>query len=291
MLRLDNVVALFKRLGSTKFKRIKNNRLVVQCPFGNKHSDGVDSHPSCLVSLVDGFYYCFACKSMGKIQDLLNIKEDELMRVSLDSVFIEALMLLEGKDLNEDVLCEFDFDNIHYALSRGIREDICKLFEVGFDKVNNRVIFVVRDQNGRLVGIQGRDVTNSDRAKYYDYVAFEQCKIRDYLYRLDLCKILDSVILVEGVFDVMNLYQHGYRNVLGVFGSKVTSKQIELLKQLNVSKVYIFFDNDKAGDDGYLAFSKVWRGKVERIKADKDPSDLSREELENVLRGLDFVLC
>ena len=58
------------------------------------------------------------------------------------------------------------------------------------------------------------------------------------------------VLLVEGIFDMLNLYDNGYRNVLCSFGTNTMNKEkLNILKILGVSGVDIMFDPDKAGQE------------------------------------------
>lgn len=43
-----------------------------------------------------------------------------------------------------------------YALSRGIKEEVCKAFELGDDPRSKRLLFPIRDRKGRLIAISGR---------------------------------------------------------------------------------------------------------------------------------------
>lgn len=282
MLRWDRIVILLKKLGNNKIL-VGKNFIKTQCLFGYKHSDGKDSNPSFVIDR-RGFYFCFACHSSGRFEDLL--KEDiEEVNFSLENVFIEGLMLLEHSNKSEQyVIYDIDFNNYDYLLKRGIREDICKLFEVGFDKRNNRVVFTCRDQFGNFVGFQGRSINNR-KPKYIDY----NSGLRDHIYRLDLAKIFDSVILVEGFIDVMNLYQHGYLNVVCALGTKLTALQMKELKDIGVKELYVFFDNDQAGRDGFAKIAEYWEGTCKFIEFNKDPAEATEDELDEVLSGVSMI--
>jgi DNA primase (EC 2.7.7.-) len=57
--------------------------------------------------------------------------------------------------------------------------------------------------------------------------------------------IADTVILVEGRADVLNLLRHGYRNVLAIGGATVPRSLKELLSG---KKVVLFVDGDRGGE-------------------------------------------
>ena len=56
------------------------------------------------------------------------------------------------------------------------------------------------------------------------------------------------IILVEGIFDVMNLHDKGLTNAVCCFGVKnVTVEKLQVLAVAGVEGVDIFLDNDEAG--------------------------------------------
>ena len=60
--------------------------------------------------------------------------------------------------------------------------------------------------------------------------------------------IQGRIILVEGIFDVMNLHDKGLTNAVCCFGVKnVTEEKLQVLSVSGVEGVDIFLDNDEAG--------------------------------------------
>ena len=56
------------------------------------------------------------------------------------------------------------------------------------------------------------------------------------------------MILVEGIYDVINLHDKGIENVLCCFGTNnINEDKLALLKMKGVSRVATFFDGDDAG--------------------------------------------
>ena len=59
---------------------------------------------------------------------------------------------------------------------------------------------------------------------------------------------LGEVILVEGIYDVINLYDKGIENALCCFGTNnINEDKLGMLKIQGVSRVATFFDGDEAG--------------------------------------------
>jgi len=56
------------------------------------------------------------------------------------------------------------------------------------------------------------------------------------------------VILVEGIFDMLNLHDKGLTNAICCFGVKnVTDDRLSMLTMQGVDNIDIFLDNDAAG--------------------------------------------
>ena len=61
--------------------------------------------------------------------------------------------------------------------------------------------------------------------------------------------IQNSILLVEGIFDVLNLHDKGLTNAVCCFGVRNFNEQkLEMLRSVQgITKVDIFLDNDEAG--------------------------------------------
>ena len=70
------------------------------------------------------------------------------------------------------------------------------------------------------------------------------------LYPSQVRPIKGRVILVEGIFDMLNLHDKGLENVMCCFGTiNIDIDKLKLLKMQGVSQVDILFDPDEAGQD------------------------------------------
>ena len=119
------------------------------------------------------------------------------------------------------------------------------------DRFRGRIIFPIKSIAGRIVGFGGRVVDstkkiakyiNSPEGKIYNksktlYGIYES---KQFIVRDDVC------LLVEGYMDVIQLHEHGIKNVLASSGTSLTKDQIILIKRLT-SNIIILFDGDQAG--------------------------------------------
>lgn len=96
----------------------------------------------------------------------------------------------------------------------------------------------------------------------------------------------DGALVVEGLFDAMWLYQHGYTNVVCLLTSHPSKGQLKSLRDFN--HLVSFLDNDKAGISGTTSLVNSLRGStlVECVKYPnnkKDPFELTSDELHKAL--------
>ncbi|MCS7201014.1 MAG: DNA primase [Patescibacteria group bacterium] len=125
-----------------------------------------------------------------------------------------------------------------------------------FDRFQSRIIFPLRDDNGRLVGFTGRIFPeNSQAPKYLNSPETELFKKSHFLYGLYYAKeyIIQEkrVILVEGQFDFLLSWQNNYRSLVATSGSALTPYHLSRLKKYT-SKIVFAFDNDPAGLEASL---------------------------------------
>jgi DNA primase len=70
--------------------------------------------------------------------------------------------------------------------------------------------------------------------------------------------IKGRVILVEGIFDMLNLYDKGLENVVCCFGTRnVDIEKLKLLKMQGVESVDILFDPDEAGQEASVRIQEM----------------------------------
>ena len=82
------------------------------------------------------------------------------------------------------------------------------------------------------------------------------------LYPASVKTIKGRVILVEGIFDMINLFDKGLPNAICCFGTKnVDEDKLSILKMQSVEGVDIMFDGDTAGQDA----AEIIKGVAEKV--------------------------
>jgi len=139
-------------------------------------------------------------------------------------------------------------------------------------------------QQGRLVGYVGRRLDTGDTMKYYRAA---WCKAKEALFPYDFVKNnypkCTTVVLVEGEVDALNLLQAGIP-ALSILGSNNwSSRKVDLLLSLGVTKVFLLMDGDFAGRKAAKAIKKSARDyfDVVVLKLDDgdDPGEMNKDQL------------
>ena len=120
------------------------------------------------------------------------------------------------------------------------------------DRFKNRIIIPIFDVNSRPVAFGARAIVEGQNPKYLnspESVVYNKSSI---LFGLNTAKDAireeDSVIIMEGYFDVISAQMAGVKNVVASCGTALTPLHIKLLSRYTMSrKIYLAFDADSAG--------------------------------------------
>lgn len=139
----------------------------------------------------------------------------------------------------------------YLMVSRGYTEDTIKHFKLGYDK-DKEAITIPMYKNGELINIKYRYL-RPERNKYTSERNAETWLFNDE--GLTTGKSKDGVLVVEGEFDLISIWQSGIHNVISVGAGKDSyGVWIELLDR--VGRVYLAFDNDDGGRTSSRKFAE-----------------------------------
>ena len=100
------------------------------------------------------------------------------------------------------------------------------------------------------------------------------------------------LLIVEGFFDAMKIYDHGYRKVVALMGSTLSSVQEELIRQHTNSQshVIVMLDENEAGkagrEDIACRLSKLCFVRVHQFpRPDMEPEHLTDEDVADIVEG------
>ena len=119
------------------------------------------------------------------------------------------------------------------------------------DRFRGRIIFPIKSISGRVLGFGGRIIeSNKKIAKYINSPESKIYNKSKVLYGIYESKQFivkdDTCLLVEGYMDVIQMHEHGIKNVLASSGTSLTKEQIILIKRLTPN-IVVLFDGDQAG--------------------------------------------
>lgn len=181
-----------------------------------------------------------------------------------------------------------------YLEERGLSPETISHFEIGFcgkGIMADRIAIPIRDQAGFIVAYAGRFIgePGDDEAKYKLPPGFKKSLE---LFHLD--QALQEppempLIIVEGFFDCMRLFQYGCRKVVALMGSTLSAAQEERLKahRDKFPRIVIMLDEDEAGITGRadiaarlanFCFVKVHTFEREGTQ----PDQLTAEEIQTI---------
>lgn len=220
--------------------KVSGRDYVVKC----LSPDHEDSNPSMRIDNITGIFNCFSCGFKGNLfthfgaaANFLEIKRQKL-KTSIE------------EKRSASVGFEFPKGFLPYKGNwRGIQPETYKHFDAFMhhdSQFNGRIVFPIRDITGKVVAFNGRHMTMTEIPKYLIYPP--QAKLP--LYPSNAKPIKGKVILVEGIFDMINLWDKGLKNVICCFGTKnIDTEKLSILKMQNIAGVDIMFDGDNAGQE------------------------------------------
>ena len=236
-----------------------------------------DNNPSMGVDQENGIFFCFSCGFKGNIYSFFNIATDVV------SLRRSKLKKLIDKKRAETIGIEKPKGWLPYKYAwRGISPKTYKKFEAfthtDLDFVN-RIVFPIRRFNGAIAGFIGRHTLN-EPPKYK--VVPKGAKLPLFPY---VKPYKGSIMLVEGIYDLLRLYEGGISHAMCCLGvNRVTPDKLQNLKLMGATKIDVFFDSDEAGQKGSANVEALcekaelgYRNIV--VTGVNDPGDLTNEQV------------
>lgn len=217
----------------------KGKDFVVRC-LNPEHDD---RNPSMRIDQVTGIFNCFSCEFKGNLFTHFGEKVNrmelrrQLLKKKIEEVRSESVGLQMPEGYSE-----------YIGTWRNIKQKTYREFDAflhaGKD-FTGRICFPIRDRSGRIVAFQSR-TTGDQQPKYLNTPPGAKMPLFPVVE-----PIQGSIILVEGIFDVLNLHDKGLTNAVCCFGVKnVTEEKLQVLSVAGVDNIDVFLDNDEAGQTG-----------------------------------------
>jgi len=299
----DVLITLRRYLGDRVPESPKGVEVDIRCPF---HKDGLETTPSFRINQDTGLMFCHGCHKGWNVRSLLR-----QLGVGRETIELElaGLVLQEPAKrdeappplyLPESVLAAFHTCPVS-LIKDGFAKSTIEEFDVGWDRINKRVVFPIRDYLGNLVGLHGR--TRSGKIRYVTYKDELEAvvghkiltvKAHSHVWALERCYSagfygeLPELIVVEGQKKAMWLYQMGWENTVALYGSYLTKEQHRLLSRLNIRRLVILTDDDKPGRNCRDALVDAFIGRTHLVipkypKGKAEPDELGARDLREMI--------
>ena len=188
---------------------------------------------------------------------------------------------------------------------------VCEFGKSGkpYDFLSERLVFPIINAQGDCIGFSGRDLSGNGMMKYKNTAATSLFNKSQAIYGINLLKKLkqekglNSIILVEGQFDVITMHRFGFENAVACLGTAFTKDHIRQLKRF-ADKIIVCLDGDAAGQKATLRTLEVFAETPEMqvfvapLPEGKDPdeflsafgADAMQKLLDNAMTPMAFKL-
>jgi len=201
------------------------------------------------------------------------------------------------EETGENKPLEFTLKNLQpdhaYLSQRGLSPETIQTFGLGFCTKGiqkDRIAIPIHNAAGQIVAFAGRALTDAAPEKYQFPKGFKKSLELFNLHRAIAEPADQPLVIVEGFFDAMNLWQHGVRRVVALMGRYLSPIQEELIRRHNSAhgQIIVMLDEDEAGQDAReLIAGRLARFAFVKIHAfDKpgtQPDQLSAEEVARIV--------
>jgi DNA primase len=162
------------------------------------------------------------------------------------------------------------------------------------DRFRMRLIFPIRDSQGRVIAFGGRTLKKGVEPKYLNSPETSMYRKSEVLFAFSSAKAAirssGKAMLVEGYMDAMACHQAGIDHVVAASGTAFTPEHAKILKRL-ADTFFLCFDNDYAGWEAtkraYLILQSVEASVyVVNIPSGKDPADSILHSPEEFQRAI-----
>jgi len=248
--------------------------------------DHEDSNPSFRVDKVTGVAHCFSCGFKTNLFKYYGVFTNPVpMKIAALKEKLNELKTsgtgLELPNGHTPYLKQF----------RGISPQTLKYFGAFYtnvvEKLVDRIVFPVQDITGKTVVFVARHTLSNGNPRYVNYPS----GVRMPVFPSHLPSGYQSMVIVEGVFDMLNLYDKGLENVVCAFGTNTlqsdTKSKLLPFKAQGITHIYILFDGDEAGEKAAATLKPILEAEnfiVEIIKLPDgtDPGELDVFEVRSI---------
>lgn len=193
-----------------------------------------------------------------------------------------------------DLKLDLKPDHPHLLHDRGLKLETVKHFGIGYcsrGMLRGMIAIPIHDDEGVLVAYAGRRLKPVDIREHGKYRLPKGFKKELVLYNLHRAKEYQKehgLILVEGFFSVVKLYEAGLKNVVAPMGCELSEEQARLCSE--AKEVIILFDGNDAGYHGAATakakLTPYVPVRVVKLPLDTEPESFPGKTLRWVVNGI-----
>lgn len=164
-----------------------------------------------------------------------------------------------------------------------------------YDMFRGRLLFPIRNLQGKIVGFGGRILGQEDGPKYLNSPENPIFHKRKELFGLYLAKKFISqdkprILIVEGYMDFLGLYAAGFKMTAATLGTALGPDHVQVLKRF-AEEAIVVYDGDKAGEAASLRGLEIFleggmNVRLIRMPEGYDPDDFVKEKGPEAFQAL-----
>lgn len=256
----------------------KGQDYIIRC-LNPEHED---NNPSLSIDQQDGTFHCFSCGFKGNVFKFFNIDRNwqdlRVKRLKDKISTIKANSL--GLSIPEGAIPY----NRHF---RDIdKKTLAKYKAFTHKNFEGRIVFPLPDITGKIRAFIGRYINSNAHPKYMIKPGGADLPLFPSIVK----PIEGTAILVEGIFDALNLIDKGLYNAVAILGANnIQLDKIETLRLQGVHTLYTMFDGDEAGRKATNTAQRLLNEKfiinentALELPDGLDPGDLSLEDIKYI---------
>lgn len=242
-----------------------------------------DSDPSMRIDRITGLFNCFSCGFKGNLFKYYGVLTSlaPIKLAKLKDRLTELKTAHTGLELPKGAT---PYTKVFRNISTQTLKRFGAFYTTQVEKLEDRICFPIKDITGKTQVYVARHTLSSGNPRYVNYPQ----GVTMPLYPAQVPAGYKSVVLVEGIFDMLNLYDKGLENVACCFGTNTlqadTGGKLLAYKAQGVTHVFIAFDGDAAGEKAALLLKPLIEaeGFVVEIINLPDGTDPGELDSENV---------
>jgi 5S rRNA maturation endonuclease (ribonuclease M5) len=185
------------------------------------------------------------CDSIEAVDNWISNKNIEIKPTEKIEPKIQQIEKFDLKEFESLIIPDYS-----YYVNRGISENVLKRFKCGVilakSRLKNRFCFPIFNRKMDIVGISARAINDNAKIRWR-----QLGKKSSWCYPLFLnikqIRAEKSVILVEGISDLLSFFQAGIENVVCLFGTECNVNLLNVFLRLNDIKIIISTNSDEPG--------------------------------------------